>query len=165
MTENIDGLLNVKGDVIKVTLVEESEYGNELTFWDAYKATINSPMMYNSIGEIRETNNDVKKHGLENLDLEPWSRRNNLNGLEIICSVLDTYPENSLIENGDGMVKDVGNLGQLYQIIVNSLNATTRCSRPPDNQWGFLTSNDSWVGMIGELVRGKRHNCVSADFT
>ena len=86
--------------------------------------------------------------------IKMWERRSNLEGMELRVATMSFPPmqmlthdiSNKTITGGEGLFLDPLN------VLAKKLNFTICFMSPNDKQWGALTKNGSWTGMIGMLV-------------
>ncbi|XP_070000322.1 glutamate receptor-like [Penaeus vannamei] len=140
--------------------------GAEVAFWDVYQPAPHLPQRVTALGkwhvdepplhqaDLQTSAKDAGGRGDDLSDIlrEPWDRRTNLTGLVVRCTTLP--------DNPDGSVKISGIYGDLWDALRESLNFTENCFRPPDGAWGAL-KDDSWVGMVGQLVRDEADVAVA----
>ena len=83
--------------------------------------------------------------------IKMWERRSNLEGMELRVATMSFPPmqmltydiSNKTITRGEGLFLDPLN------VLAKKLNFTICFMSPNDKQWGVLTKNGSWTGMIG----------------
>ena len=94
-----------------------------------------------------------KESGLNLTKSSKWEWRNNLNGKQLIVSVLRWPPFFDYTLDQEGFVVDPkGLLFDILQELANNLNFTTIMTTPKDGQWGSKTDKGDYTGLIGDLV-------------
>ncbi|KAA0196320.1 Ionotropic receptor 184 [Hyalella azteca] len=118
--------------------------------WEAYRASAAVPAVYQyltavSVPPLREQ--------LDVLRREPWSRRTNLTGLVVRCSILEYEPYTIITEEP---FEVSGFLIDLWKMIQYHFGFDLVCRKPKDGLWGNLdVASSTWSGVLGELQRAE----------
>ena len=84
-----------------------------------------------------------------------WERRRNLEGLSIRVATMSFPPMQNLYYDTSG--QSIIGCGGLFldpmNILASKLNFTVNFMIPGDGAWGALTTNGTWTGMIGMLIK------------
>ncbi len=108
------------------------------------------------IGTFSETS------GLDITDGEIWSRRNNLEGINLINTVNPYSPVATFVD--EHHVLD-GFMPEVLKTIQSRMNFTVTNLRPPDREWGvekmYENGTKYWSGLVGELVAKRADMSVS----
>ncbi len=88
----------------------------------------------------------------------PWSRRRDLQGVELRVSTVPWRDFLARVEVDDplsGRIRGGGLFFDILGALQRSLNFTTTVRVPEDRQWGKLKegSDSEWMGIVGELQR------------
>ncbi|KAA0196317.1 Ionotropic receptor 181 [Hyalella azteca] len=127
--------------------------GSGLSAWDAYRASAAVPAVYQYLTAVSVP---PLRQQLDVLRREPWSRRTNLTGLVVRCSVLDYEPYSVLEERADGTVAITGLVGDILVILEGALRVKFECRKPRDNKWGStMTLGGDWEGVLGDVYHNR----------
>ncbi|KAK3866460.1 hypothetical protein Pcinc_028004 [Petrolisthes cinctipes] len=123
-----EGVLNLPGDVD----------------WDTFKKDLRP-------GE-KVLTKSVKFGRLEELQGDPILRRDDLTGVHLRCTTIQSPPRTILTPAADGGVEVTGILGSAFKHMMEVANFTSKCRSTRDGQWGGVV-NGRWTGMVGDIVR------------
>ncbi|KAJ9573764.1 hypothetical protein L9F63_008847 [Diploptera punctata] len=101
--------------------------------------------------------------GIIQRDINFYERRNNLQGLVIRAAAITEPPVTILRKEENTLILE-GFFGKIWKTLEKQLNFTTEFSTPEDQAWGSLTSNGTWNGMIGMILRNEVEYAVT-EFT
>ena len=97
-----------------------------------------------------------KEHGLNVSHPLLWERRSNLKNVELTNTIMPWPRLNNYTFNDKG---DIVLLGGIYQemmsVLQKRLNFSTQTITSPDNKWGKLLPNGTWIGLIKQLEHEK----------
>ncbi|KAK4320049.1 hypothetical protein Pmani_009070 [Petrolisthes manimaculis] len=94
----------------------------------------------------------VKFGRLEELQGDPILRRDDLTGVHLRCTTIQSPPRTILSTAADGGVEVTGILGSVFKHMMEVANFTSTCRSTRDGQWGGEV-NGRWTGMVGDIVR------------
>ncbi|KAF2368479.1 Ionotropic glutamate receptor L-glutamate and glycine-binding domain [Trinorchestia longiramus] len=141
----------------KVQLLVPEEL--EISAWEAYRAAASVPTVYERLSTISLP---PRQEELEIMRREPWSRRTNLTGLIVRCSVLKWSPYTIPKKTSSDELEYTGMSHMLITTLQDHLHFKLVCNEPKDRQWGTLNvSSGSWSGILGELQRGESDICTA----
>lgn len=133
--------------IVKVSKVEDIVFEILTYSFSVYRTAVDQPVIIENFFLNSQNNNH---------ELSAIGRRRNLGGIELRASMVVTNND-SLNHLDDYRDKHIDTITKVCFILTNHLisylNASVRYSIV--SSWGYLDSNGSWSGMIGQLVRNE----------
>ena len=137
---SFDIIFTLRLDSTLFTYIHE---GNTIILREAY--AVNKKKKLDLLGTWSEST------GLMLPEASIWDRRSNLEGLSITVATISWPPMTKLYydPSNESVVDGRGLFLDPLNILAKKLNFTINFILPADRQWGALTKNNSWTGMIG----------------
>ncbi|XP_050736975.1 glutamate receptor ionotropic, kainate 4-like [Eriocheir sinensis] len=130
-----------------------------VVLFEAYAVRHDLPLVMKRLGEWRGFRREVP------MPREDWSeRRTNLTGLHLRCVTMPQAPfvyvskpdEDNNVEITGGFAKDIWDgLQEIHGF-------TYSCKLPADRNFGIVTGDGKWTGLVGELVEGRADVVVTS---
>ena len=88
--------------------------------------------------------------------LNPWERRGNLDGVVLTNGVLE-WPRLFIagVDSDGATTGGTGYFPDVLSALKTRLNFSVRVASPEDGNWGTLSENGSWNGLVAMLVDGE----------
>ncbi len=121
-----------------------------------YYAIKKGPIIQKKIGTW------IKDKGFDGKIEDIWIRRRDLNGVLLTNAVLPFG--RFLMDDGPTLTysKPRGFFIDILSVLASNVNLTAHFVPSSDGQWGVLTENGTWNGMVGMLARGEADLCTAA---
>ena len=130
--------------------------GGGYTLWESYRIKTGPAISEDLIEWSPQPGGEVRfltEH------LNPWERRGNLNGVVLTNGVLE-WPRLFIanVDDSDGGGAITGGTGYFPDVLSalkTRLNFSVRVDSPVDGNWGTLSENGTWNGLVAMLVNGE----------
>ena len=93
-------------------------------------------------------------------DSSVFERRNDFNGYKFEAVTLPAGRKN-IVYPEDGELRVGGFYGDVWNVLENHLNFSTRIRMSPDLKWGARDENGRWNGMVKEVYENRSHIGIS----
>ena len=89
-----------------------------------------------------------------------FQRRKDFNGFQFEAVTLphSTY---NIVYSEDGELRVGGFYGEVWKVLENHFNFSTRMRMSPDLKWGARDENGEWNGMVKEVYENRSHIAIS----
>ncbi|KAF2367430.1 Ionotropic glutamate receptor [Trinorchestia longiramus] len=124
-----------------------------ISFSEAYRTDATAPPVVTQLGAVNTSSLRLQEG--QELAKDPWTRRLNLTGAILRCSVISYDKLIIATQESDGSVHVSGMTGDVFHVLESSLNFRLKCRIPEVKNFGASSTGVYDEGVLGDVFDDK----------